>query len=390
MRRGLPVVFHPAFEPSQAGAVFSASDVLVIPSIARESFSLAAREALAVGAAVVTSDCLGPEEVVVHGRNGLVVPTGDAAALAATMRRLVEDRHLLTSLQDFAARNPPELRLPGDHARALVARYSQPRTGPPPSPDRVVLVTDGDPTGGVRHLAEALEHHGLTVVVTPLGDPELEQALAGADAAVVHGPLQPEQLRSLADAARRSGTVVIDETNVVPGVSGAEIVAARPVEVPRRRGILGGATTRVRIVAGGDSRSRVVEAVVRDVVDHRRRTLLDVVVASDVERFRDADVAVIPPAAGGTRAWMLASLAGAAAIVDVELENAVEPGRTALVARSDTEWTVNLTRLLDDAVLRTSLATAAKRQVMLQHGPHTVAASVVSAIRAARVSTNGT
>ena len=94
MRRGLPVMFRPPFEPSRAGAVFSASDVLVIPSIARESFSLAAREALAAGAAVVTSDCLGPEEVVLHGQNGLVVPTGDATALAAAMRRLVEDRQI--------------------------------------------------------------------------------------------------------------------------------------------------------------------------------------------------------------------------------------------------------------------------------------------------------
>ena len=63
--------------------MLSASDVLVIPSIARESFSIAAREALLAGAAVITSDCLGPEEVVRHGENGFVVPTGDAAALAA-------------------------------------------------------------------------------------------------------------------------------------------------------------------------------------------------------------------------------------------------------------------------------------------------------------------
>ena len=153
---------------------------------------------------------------------------------------------------------------------------------------------------------------------------------------------------------------MIDAANILPGVSAAEIVAARPVEAARRRGILGGAATRVTIVAGGDSRSRMVESIVSDVVDHRRRTLLDVVVASEVERFRGADVAIIPPAADGTRAWMLASLAGAAAIVDVEIEHAVEPGRTALVARSDTEWTVNLTRLLDDPVLRTSLAYRSK------------------------------
>ncbi len=105
----------------------------------------------------------------------------------------------------------------------------------------------------------------------------------------------------------------------------------------------------------------MVESVVSDVVDGRRRTLLDVVVASDVERFRGADVVIIPPAADGTRAWMLASLAGAAAIVDVEIEHG---GRTTGAPPSSPvrtrEWTANLTRLLDDPVLRTSLASRSK------------------------------
>ena len=80
------VRLHPPFDPQRLPTILGAADVLIIPSIARESFSIAAREALAAGLAVITSDCLGPEEVVTEGRNGLVVPTGDAAALAAAMR----------------------------------------------------------------------------------------------------------------------------------------------------------------------------------------------------------------------------------------------------------------------------------------------------------------
>ena len=55
------VRFEPPYPPSQTAAVLGAADVLVIPSIARESFSIAAREALAAGLAVITSDCLGPD-----------------------------------------------------------------------------------------------------------------------------------------------------------------------------------------------------------------------------------------------------------------------------------------------------------------------------------------
>jgi glycosyltransferase involved in cell wall biosynthesis len=117
------VEFAPSYDPVRVGEVMAAADVLVIPSIARESYSLAAREALGAGLAVVTSDCLGPEEVVAHGVNGLVVPTGDAGALAAAMRSLVEDRGLLARLREGARAHPPRLRDPDEHVAALVARY---------------------------------------------------------------------------------------------------------------------------------------------------------------------------------------------------------------------------------------------------------------------------
>lgn len=103
--------------------MFADADVLVIPSIARESFSIAAREALRAGLAVITTDCLGPEEVVEDGRNGLVVPTGNPAALADAMRRLIEDRTLLRRLRAQAADDPVPVRTPDEHAAALIDRY---------------------------------------------------------------------------------------------------------------------------------------------------------------------------------------------------------------------------------------------------------------------------
>jgi glycosyltransferase involved in cell wall biosynthesis len=120
-----PVRFEPPYAPTDAAAVYSAADVLVVPSIARESFSLAAREALAAGLAVVTSDCLGPAEVVHDGVNGMIVPIGDDVALAEAMQRLIDDRALLDRLRAGARFHPPELRRPADHAAALVDRYQR-------------------------------------------------------------------------------------------------------------------------------------------------------------------------------------------------------------------------------------------------------------------------
>jgi glycosyltransferase involved in cell wall biosynthesis len=57
---GLPVVLRPPFEPTEAEAVFAATDVLVVPSVMRESYSLVTREALTRGVPVVCTDSLGP------------------------------------------------------------------------------------------------------------------------------------------------------------------------------------------------------------------------------------------------------------------------------------------------------------------------------------------
>ena len=48
-------------------------------------------EAAASGRAIVASDIAGCRQVVRHGENGLLVPAGDAAALAAALRKLIED-----------------------------------------------------------------------------------------------------------------------------------------------------------------------------------------------------------------------------------------------------------------------------------------------------------
>jgi glycosyltransferase involved in cell wall biosynthesis len=67
-------------------------------SSAWENLPHAAVEALAVGTPVVATAVGGVPEVVHDGENGLLVPANDAAALAAAIRRLLEDDGLRTRL----------------------------------------------------------------------------------------------------------------------------------------------------------------------------------------------------------------------------------------------------------------------------------------------------
>lgn len=81
-----------------------ADDVLLFPSLYPfEGHPGAIMEAFMAGVPVVATDWPGPLEIVEDGVNGLIVPRGDARALAAAMRRLVLDRSLRERLAAGAA-----------------------------------------------------------------------------------------------------------------------------------------------------------------------------------------------------------------------------------------------------------------------------------------------
>ena len=70
----------------------------------RESFGNVLVEALCLGVPVISTDCPhGPAEILDSGRYGLLVPVGDAAALAEAVRRLAYDAEMR---QRFAAQGP--------------------------------------------------------------------------------------------------------------------------------------------------------------------------------------------------------------------------------------------------------------------------------------------
>jgi glycosyltransferase involved in cell wall biosynthesis len=86
--------------PPQLRDMYAAADVLVVPSIPtrtfREPWGLVVNEAMNRKLPVIASDAVGAVAggLVRDGHNGLVVPAGDAGALAGAMRRLAGDAQL--------------------------------------------------------------------------------------------------------------------------------------------------------------------------------------------------------------------------------------------------------------------------------------------------------
>jgi glycosyltransferase involved in cell wall biosynthesis len=110
----LPVGPQP---PDEVRNFIAGSDVLVVPSIPtrdfKEPWGLVVNEAFHQGVPVIATDAVGAVAggLVQHERNGLVVPAGDATALASAIRRLHDEPELRARL--------------GAAARQDVAPYTQ-------------------------------------------------------------------------------------------------------------------------------------------------------------------------------------------------------------------------------------------------------------------------
>jgi glycosyltransferase involved in cell wall biosynthesis len=102
---GLPVELTGARE--DVPELLASFDVFAFPSLF-EGLCLAVIEAQAAGVPVVATPVGGIRETVVDGETGLLVPTRDPAALAAAIRRLLDDRDLARRLADEARRRVRE------------------------------------------------------------------------------------------------------------------------------------------------------------------------------------------------------------------------------------------------------------------------------------------
>ena len=69
-------------------------DVGVLPSVVPEGCSLSAQEHMSQGHPIIATNNGGQREYIISGSNGLLVPPGDAQALAAAMGQLIDDDDL--------------------------------------------------------------------------------------------------------------------------------------------------------------------------------------------------------------------------------------------------------------------------------------------------------
>lgn len=95
----LPIEFLGSRSKQEVLELFAQSELALLPSVKaksgdQEGLPVTLLEAGAAGACVIASDLDGINELIVDGKNGLLVKPGDAAALAAAISKLLKDEPL--------------------------------------------------------------------------------------------------------------------------------------------------------------------------------------------------------------------------------------------------------------------------------------------------------
>jgi len=223
----VPAELAPAYAPAELDAVLADTDVLLLPSVMRETYSIVTREALSRGVPVIATDVLGPEEVVHDGRNGRIIPADDPAALARALQAIDDDPAVVDRWR--RAIGAVTLRSVADQVDGLVHRYevlggrSDPRPAPAPLPSVLFVVgIQGAPLRYRAQLpAEAITLAGARATIRHYLDPDLASVAAGATHVVVYRVPATPMILDLIATWRAAGIPVafdVDDLIFDPGI----------------------------------------------------------------------------------------------------------------------------------------------------------------------------
>ncbi|MBL1270848.1 MAG: glycosyltransferase family 4 protein [Oceanospirillales bacterium] len=87
--------------PADVQKLLDTSDILVLPSH-DENLPMSVIEGMAAGLAVLTTPVGATEDIILHGKTGLLVPPGDVSALAAALSKLIDSDSLRQELGQHA------------------------------------------------------------------------------------------------------------------------------------------------------------------------------------------------------------------------------------------------------------------------------------------------
>jgi glycosyltransferase involved in cell wall biosynthesis len=124
---GSSVHFRGVYAHEELGAILARHDVLVMPGICEETFSLMTREALLAGLPVIAARRGALPEVVQEGKNGFLFEPESPEDLRRCLSKFIEEPNLVTDLRDHPSIH---VKTTAEYAADMEAIYSEICAGP--------------------------------------------------------------------------------------------------------------------------------------------------------------------------------------------------------------------------------------------------------------------
>jgi glycosyltransferase involved in cell wall biosynthesis len=116
--------FAGPYAQTELPAILNEIDVLLIPALWPETFSIVTREAVLAGLPVLASRMGGIPDAIEHNVNGILLPPGDVRAWAEAMGRVAQNGNLVAALQRAQLQRGP-LKSMEQHAAEIKEMYAE-------------------------------------------------------------------------------------------------------------------------------------------------------------------------------------------------------------------------------------------------------------------------
>ena len=147
-------------------AILSHLDLLVLATTTHEAFGRVVIEAQAAGVPVVATEVGGVVDIIVNGKNGLLVPPGDPASMAEAIIKIFKDPQLASNLAEAAILKVREKYNVGLMVENTLKVYEDAIRNP-----RLLIIklsSLGDiilSVPGIRAIREKFPHHKISLLV---------------------------------------------------------------------------------------------------------------------------------------------------------------------------------------------------------------------------------
>lgn len=94
------IKYFPRYSDLEKYVILNTFDVVIVPSVVKESFSLITREGLLLKKPIICSDCGGPEEVIKNNVNGFIFKTNDTEDLKLKICTILKDPLIINKFKN--------------------------------------------------------------------------------------------------------------------------------------------------------------------------------------------------------------------------------------------------------------------------------------------------